>query len=73
MCIKFNNSNFFGNTILHALVYFSHAGKKVSEMHFFPYYIYIKDAVRIRVEQLEKEVGKGVLSHRLALHNAEQL
>ena len=31
-----------------------------------PYYIYIKDAVRIKGEQLEKEVGKGVLSHRLA-------
>ena len=35
-------------------------------MHFFPYYIYIKDAVRIKGEQLEKEVDKGFLSHRLA-------
>ena len=41
--------------------------KKYQKCIFFPYYIYIKDAVRIKGEQLEKEVGKGVLSHRLAL------
>ena len=40
--------------------------KKYQKCIFFPYYIYIKDAVRIKGEQLEKEVGKGVLSHRLA-------
>ena len=42
--------------------------KKYQKCIFFPYYIYIKDAVRIKGEQLEKEVDKGVLSHRLALH-----
>ena len=40
--------------------------KKYQKCIFFPYYIYIKDAVRIKGEQLEKEVGKGFLSHRLA-------
>ena len=40
--------------------------KKYQKYIFFPYYIYIKDAVRIKGEQLEKEVGKGILSHRLA-------
>ena len=41
--------------------------KKYQKCIFFPYYIYIKDAVRIKGEQLEKEVGKGVFYHRLAL------